>query len=300
MSLASLGFEADHPIVGVVHLRPLPGAPRYDGDAARILAQAVGDALALAEGGADAIMVENFGDTPFFATEVPRETVAWMTRIAGAIRGRTDLPLGICVLRNDARAALAVAHAVEARFIRVCILGLPRVTDQGLVEGNACDLLRDRARLGADVRIWADVDIKHSYALAQGYSIERDAADLVSRSHADALVVTGSATGKSIQETHLGALHGRFGAPVLVGSGVTAQSVGDFVGRCDGFIVGTGLKDGGSIDARIDAGRVQALRQARDAALAASRRASPGQSMAGTAASAAPMSTSPQPVAGFG
>jgi membrane complex biogenesis BtpA family protein len=271
MTMASLGFDAVQPIVGVVHLRPLPGAPRFDGDARRIVEQAVGDAAALAAGGAEAIMIENFGDTPFFATEVPRETVAWMTRIAGAIRDRVDLPLGICVLRNDARAALAVAHAVEARFIRVCILGLPRVTDQGLVEGNACDLLRDRARLGADVRIWADVDIKHSYALAKGYSIERDAADLVTRSHADALVVTGSATGRSIQETHLDALHGRFAAPVLVGSGVTESSIGDLVGRCDGFIVGTGLKEGAGPDARISAERMRALRQARDAALAAPR-----------------------------
>jgi predicted TIM-barrel enzyme len=145
------------------------------------------------------------------------------------------------------------------------------VTDQGLIEGAACDLLRDRARLGADVRIWADVDIKHSEPLAPTYSLERDAADLVARSHADALIVTGSATGLSIQDSHLALLHRKFGVPVLVGSGVTDRSVAGLVAHCDGFIVGTALKDGSGPDARISLDKTRALRRARDAAASQAR-----------------------------
>ncbi|GGD23558.1 BtpA/SgcQ family protein [Aureimonas glaciei] len=267
-SAEQTGLAVAQPLVGVVHLRPLPGAPRFDGDTGRLVAQAVSDAEALAEGGVDAVMIENFGDTPFFSTVVPRETIAWMTRVGMEIRARIALPLGVCVLRNDGRAALAIAHAIGASFIRVCILGSPRVTDQGLIEGDACNLLRDRARLGAEVRIWADVNIKDSYALAPSYSLDRDAADLVARSHADALIVTGAATGLSIQDSHLTLLHGKVGVPVLVGSGVTERSVGGLVGQCDGFIVGTALKDGSEPDARISAEKTRALRNARDAVLA--------------------------------
>jgi len=118
-----LGFGVPRPIIGVVHLRPLPGSPRFGGTTSRLIDQAVDDAVALAENGADAIMIENFGDTPFFSTNVPRETLSWMTRIGTLIRGRTSLPLGVCVLRNDARASLAIAHAIDGQFIRVCILG---------------------------------------------------------------------------------------------------------------------------------------------------------------------------------
>ncbi|BBD41336.1 hypothetical protein Amn_pc00510 (plasmid) [Aminobacter sp. Y103A] len=253
------GFDGKQPIIGVIHLLALPGAPRYAGDSRRIVDMALADAAALAEGGADAIMIENFGDTPFFPDNVPRETIAWMSRIGGMIRDRHDVPLGVCVLRNDGRAALAVAHAIEAEFIRVCVLGSPRVTDQGLVEGRAYELLRDRMRLGSDIKIFADVDIKHSYPLAVGFSIRAEAADLVSRSHADALIVTGPATGMPIDESDLARLRGVADVPIFVGSGVTDKSITKLAEQASGFIVGTAFKDSKSADARIDPDRVRSM-----------------------------------------
>ncbi|POF32690.1 membrane complex biogenesis BtpA family protein [Roseibium marinum] len=172
------------------------------------------------------------------------------------------MPLGVCILRNDARAALAVAHAIDARFIRVCILGSPRVTDQGLIEGTAAELLRDRARLQTDIRIWADVDIKHSYALSPHYSLERDAADLVTRSHADVVIVTGAATGVPIQESHLSKLRGKIGVPVMVGSGVSEATIGELAGVSDGLIVGTSLKEGKGPDALISLAKTKSLVEA--------------------------------------
>jgi membrane complex biogenesis BtpA family protein len=250
MITSSLGFGSAHPIIGVIHLLPLPGAPKFAGDTGRIIACACADAATLENGGVDAILIENFGDTPFFPTVVTRETIAWMSRIGGLVRDAVDIPLGVCVLRNDARAALAIAHCIDAHFIRVCILGSPRVTDQGLIEGAAFDLLRDRARLGADIKIFADVDIKHSYPLAASFSLKADA---------DALIVTGAATGVSISQSHLSVLRGQVSVPVFVGSGVTDTSVAELSSQADGFIVGTAFKDGTGADARIDADKVRSM-----------------------------------------
>lgn len=267
MTCDILGLGSAKPVIGVIHLRPLPTAPRFDGYTDLIVEQALADARALEQGGVNAVLIENFGDTPFFPDNVPQETIAWMTRIGTEIRAVTALPLGVCVLRNDARAALSIAHAIGGQFIRVCILGAPRVTDQGLISGAAFDLLRARANLRADVQIWADVDIKHSYSMGNGYDLKRDAADLVSRSHADALIVTGSATGQSIQESHLQSLWGQLGVPVLVGSGVTEATVVDLVPVSDGFIVGTSFKQGKGADAIISADKARTLCSAVRAAL---------------------------------
>lgn len=252
-------LERKQAVIGMLHLLPLPGSPRFDGDSRRIIEFALADAAALAEGGVDAIMIENFGDVSYFPDRVPRETIAWMTRIGGLIRDRHDLPMGVCVLRNDGRAALAIAHSIEAQFIRVCVLGSPRVTDQGLVQPDAYDLLRDRARLGANIKILADVDIKHSYPLASSFSIKAEAADLISRSLADALIVTGTATGLAINESDLGEIRGVADVPIFVGSGVTDKNIKQLAGNASGFIVGTSLKESKRPNARVSVDKVRAL-----------------------------------------
>ena len=251
-------LERKQTIIGMLHLLPLPGAPRFHGDTCAIVEQALADAAALAEGGVDAIMIENFGDVPYFPDKVPVETIAWMTRIGGLIRDKCDLPLGVCVLRNDGRAALAIAHSVGAQFIRICVLGSPRVTDQGLVQAAAYDILRDRARLGADIKILADVDIKHSYPLAASFSLQAEAADLISRSLADALIVTGTATGMAIRESDLSEIRGIANVPVFVGSGVTDKNIKQLSNDASGFIIGTSFKESKRADARVSVEKVRA------------------------------------------
>jgi uncharacterized protein len=259
-SMSSIAdFKNKQPVIGVLHLLPLPGAPHFGGDTNRIVESALADAATLAKGGVDAIMIENFGDTPYSAKRAPRETIAWMTRIGGLIRDKYELPMGVCVLRNDGRAALAIAHSIGGQFIRVCILGSPRVTDQGLIEGDSYKLIRDRNRLGANIKILADVDIKHSYPLSASYSLTLDAADLVSRSHADALVVTGTATGAAILESDLSELHGTVKVPLLVGSGVTKSNIKQLSKTASGFIIGTSLKESKQRDARVSLDKVRAI-----------------------------------------
>src|SRR5262249_12302675 len=152
--------DQPHPVIGVLHAPPLPGSPRFGGDTSAVLAAVLHDADALAAGGVDALLLENFGDAPFFPRRVPAATVAHMTALAAEVRRRFDLPLGINLLRNDGCGALTVAQAVGGAFIRVNVLCGARVTDQGIIEGIAHRLLRDRAALGAEgVQILADVDV---------------------------------------------------------------------------------------------------------------------------------------------
>src|SRR5215218_4452321 len=132
--------NVQRPVIGMVHLLPLPGSPRFGGNLSDIRDAALRDADALARGGVHGIMMENFGDVPFFPGRVPAAVVAHVTAIAGEIRRAVDIPLGINVLRNDGQSALAVAHAVGASFMRVNVLSGARVTDQGVIEGIAHDL----------------------------------------------------------------------------------------------------------------------------------------------------------------
>jgi hypothetical protein len=235
----------------MVHLQALPGSPKFSGDWQAVLNAARRDAAALAEGGADAIMVENFNDAPFFKCAVPRITVAAMTAAAGCVKeAASRLPVGVNVLRNDGRAALAVALAVGCDFIRVNVLCGARVTDQGIIEGIAARLLRERHWLGAEhVAIWADVDVKHSAPLGPGRSVEDEVADLLERGGAEALIVSGAGTGKPADPAQLARVKtASAGHPVLIGSGATLQNLHSLRPHCDGLIVGTALKSGSAID----------------------------------------------------
>ncbi|HEY2516211.1 MAG TPA: BtpA/SgcQ family protein [Polyangiaceae bacterium] len=247
-------------LVGVIHLPPLVGSPRFGGDLASCVARAVEDAKVLADAGFDAMMIENFGDAPFFAGAVPPVTVAAMTACALGARGAApELPMGINVLRNDGQAALAVAVATGASCIRVNVLTGARVTDQGVVEGDAACLLRARRALDAQgIAIWADVDVKHSAPLASR-PIADEVADLVSRALAGAVLVTGEGTGRSVdnaklEEVHR-ATHGR--VPVLVASGATIATLPALARRCDGVIVGSALRVDGMAGGPIDATRAK-------------------------------------------
>src|ERR1051326_681144 len=165
-------------LIGMLHVPALPGSPLNELTLSAIVDWVLTDAGSLAKGGIDAFVLENFGDVPFYADRVPAHTVAFMTAIAAEVKRGFKLPLGINVLRNDAESALAIAAAVPAEFVRVNIHTGARVTDQGLIEGRANDTLRYRKLLGSDVRIFADVDVKHSAPIA-ARPLEDEVEDIV-------------------------------------------------------------------------------------------------------------------------
>lgn len=249
-------------VIGMLHLPALPGAARSRLTMPQIIDHALRDAAALAEGGVDGMMLENFGDVPFYPGRAPAETVAAITAVASAIRRRFEkMPLGINVLRNDGRSALAIAAAVGANFIRVNVLSGARVTDQGIIQGIAHDLLRDRRRLGAEtVKILADVDVKHSAPIAP-IDLESEVEDTLHRGLADALIVSGSGTGKPTDASQVKRVRQAVGAAagVLVGSGVTAATIESFLPHADGFIVGTALKPNGDPAEPVDPARVKEI-----------------------------------------
>jgi membrane complex biogenesis BtpA family protein len=251
-------------LVGVIHLGPLPDSPRFSGDLPSILANASADARLLVEAGFDGIVVENFGDAPFLPDRVSPVTVAAMTAVALAVRAAAPkIALGINVLRNDAEAALAIAVATSAEFIRVNVHTGARVTDQGLIEGRAHETLRRRRALGAEhIRLFCDVDVKHSAPLA-ARPIGEEAHDLATRGLADAVIVTGSGTGRGVAVADLDAVIDALGpdVKVLVGSGVTIATLSD-LHRAHGVIVGSCLRKSGRAGDPIDGPLARAFAEA--------------------------------------
>ena len=149
-------------LIGMVHALPLPGSPSYRPPSAAIVERAVEDAVVLEQSGFDAVLVENYGDAPFFADRVPPVTVASLARMVAAVRSSVDIPVGVNVLRNDAIAALSIAAACDARFIRVNVLSSMMYTDQGPIVGQAARLSRLRAALNPEIEVLADLFVKHA------------------------------------------------------------------------------------------------------------------------------------------
>lgn len=250
------------PLIGMVHLLPLPGSPRYVGGLDRIEARALEDAQVLEEAGFDALLVENYGDAPFYPIRVPAETIAAMAAVCSRIRATVRIPLGVNVLRNDARAALAVAVAVGTRFIRVNVHTGVVAADQGLLSGEAHETLRLRQSLQTDVAIFADVAVKHSWPLGEP-SLADWAADTVERGLADGVIVTGSRTGSRVSTADVRDVKRAVGnVPVLAGSGVTPANVASLLEIADGAIVGTSIKARGETAAPVHLSRARSLTEA--------------------------------------
>ena len=235
---------------------------------AAVMESAAMDARAFVEGGADALIIENFGDVPFTSDRVPAETVAAMSAVGTHLREsvQIQLPFGYNVLRNDPLSGLGLAAATGGSFIRVNVHSGAMVTDQGVIEGQAFHTVRARQQLCSDVQIWADVHVKHAQPLAGGGLVEA-AQDALHRGLADGLIVSGAATGHAVDVEDL--RMARMACPeatILVGSGATEKSAGRLLAFADGLIVGTSVKVEGALANPVDPARVTALRAAMDSA----------------------------------
>ena len=268
--LASLKemFGAEKPIIGMVHLLPLPGAPGYDfyGMEA-VIEHALRDAEALISGGVDGLIVENMWDLPYYVgMGVPPEEMTAQAVAARAVVEAVDVPVGINVIHNGGRVTLAVALASGADFIRVCLLTGARVWDTGEFDhGCAAELLRWRKNLGAEhIKIFADVDKKHSVAFP--------GIDLATHIEwtefylADALIVSGKMTCAAPELEKVRRARELATRPVLMGSGTTADNIAQFLQYADGAIVGTALKLDGIAENPVDVERVKRYMEAVEAA----------------------------------
>jgi membrane complex biogenesis BtpA family protein len=249
-------FGTENPVIGVVHLLPLPTSPRWQGNLQLVVDRAEQEATALASGGVNGIIVENFFDAPFPKDRVDPAVVSSMSLIVDHLQQLVTVPLGINVLRNDARSALAIASCVGASFIRVNVLTGVMATDQGLIEGCAHDLLRYRRELGSDVKILADVLVKHARPLGSP-NLTTAVQETIDRGMADGIILSGWATGSppSLEDLEL-AKAAAGGHPVFIGSGADWENIGTLMGPADGVIVASSLKRHGDIRQPIDPIRV--------------------------------------------
>lgn len=241
----------------MVHLDPLPGAPGYGGSMDAVLDRARSDAQAIAAAGFDGIMVENFGDAPFFTDDVPKVTIAAMTRAVAEV-ATAGLPTGVNVLRNDGLGALAVAAATGAQFIRINVLSGTMYTDQGPIVGAAALIARARRELCPETAIMADVFVKHATPPA-GLTLIDATNDLVERAGADAVIVSGAGTGAATSLDDLATVANRSHLPVFVGSGATTATIRDILAIGYGAIVGSDTKIGGVATNPVDPERAAAV-----------------------------------------
>ena len=249
-------FKTLNPVIGVVHLLPLPTSPRWGGDLKAVIDRAEQEATALASGGVHGIIVENFFDAPFPKNAVDPAVVSAMTLVVHQLKQMVTLPIGVNVLRNDARSALAIASCVNAQFIRVNVLTGVMATDQGLIEGQAHELLRYRRELGSDVKILADVLVKHARPLSSP-NLTTAVQETIQRGLADGVILSGWATGSppNLDDLELASTAAK-GTPVFIGSGASWENIPQLIQAADGVIVSSSLKRRGQIEQPIDPNRV--------------------------------------------
>jgi membrane complex biogenesis BtpA family protein len=256
--VASL-FGAPRVLIGVIHLDALPGTPAAAKGVEAIAEKAVGEARIYATAGFQGLMIENMHDRPYLKGAVGPEVVAAMAVAGREVRRAVPLPLGVQVLAGANREALAVAHACGASFVRGEGFVFAHVADEGLIESSAGDVLRYRRAIGAEgVRVFADIKKKHAaHAITADVDLE-ETAHAAEFFLADAVIVTGPATGRPADPEEVRRVSAVAGVPTLVGSGVSAENIRDYA-AADAFIVGSSLKEGGLWSNPLDPARAQAL-----------------------------------------
>jgi membrane complex biogenesis BtpA family protein len=251
-------FSSRRPVIAMVHVGALPGTPASRATLAELEARAVAECAVYRAAGVHGVALENMHDVPYLRGGVGPEITAAMTVLARAVREASGLPCGIQILAGANLEAMAVAHAAGLDFVRVEGFAFAHVADEGIIESSAAALLRFRRHIGAErVQVWADVKKKHaSHALTADVGIGETAA-AAEFMRADAVIVTGSATGECPTVADVAAVRGRCGLPLYLGSGVTAENLEPFYAGADGFIVGSALKEGGRWSGVVDPGRVE-------------------------------------------
>ncbi|HSE20358.1 MAG TPA: BtpA/SgcQ family protein [Pyrinomonadaceae bacterium] len=251
-------FSQAKPVIGVIHVGALPGTPRHSHSMNELVSAARIEALLYRDSGVDGLIVENMHDVPYMRGEVGPEIVAAMTAIGGEVKSAAALPVGIQILAGANIEAMAVAHAAGLDFIRAEGYAYAHIADEGFIQASAANLLRYRRMIGANsIQVWTDVKKKHSaHAITSDVSLG-ETAETVEFMGADAVIVTGTATGKAPKPEDVSEAKAHCNLPVLLGSGITEENFAPFREKADGFIVGTFFKVDGLWSNTVDPSRVE-------------------------------------------
>jgi uncharacterized protein len=227
----------EKPIIGMIHMPPLPGSPGSRLSMKELTEFALSEAGKLERAGLDACIVENVGDVPLLKENLPPYSVAAMSLLTKAVVEHTDMKVGVNMLRNACEEALSVAHVAGAQFIRCNILIGAYATDQGIIEGCAARVARLKKELGSGVLVFGDVHVKHAYPIFN-VEIEYAAQDLAERGGADAVIVSGPRSPVPPTFEKVKKVKDAIAKPVLIGSGIGLANVKEFYGDSDGVIIG--------------------------------------------------------------
>ena len=251
-------FTSQKPVIAMIHVEALPGAPASRWSVREIEDQALAEARIYRETGAHAIALENMHDLPYLRGGVGPEIVAAMAIVSQAVKEASGLPCGIQILAGANIEAMAVAHAAGLDFIRAEGFVFAHIADEGFIQSSAAALLRYRKQIGAErVQVWADVKKKHSsHAITADIGIGATA-ETVEFMRGDAVIVTGSVTGDPPQAGDIAEVKQHCRLPVYLGSGVTADNLGGYYPAADGFIVGSHFKVDGHWANTVDPKRVE-------------------------------------------
>lgn len=244
--------------IGMIHLRALPGTPDNTLDMPDILDAALRDADALAKGGCDALLVENMADLPYLNGHVGPEIVSAMAIAVDRVVRSFDLPVGVQVLAGANKEAMGVATCAGAQFIRAEAFAYAHIADEGMMNASAAEVLRMRKHINSHVKVWADVQKKHSCHAITSDAKLTDLAHGFAFCGADALIVTGVSTGCEAHIEDVAAVRPA-NLPVIIGSGITAANAEKFGAAADGLIVGTSIKVDGNWRNPVDIARVRAI-----------------------------------------
>jgi len=253
------------PLIGMIHMPALPGAPSNTKSMKELTEFALSEADKLEGAGLDACIVENVGDTPLFKQDLPAYSVAAMTLVTRKVVEHTRMKVGVNMLRNACEEALSVAHIAGAQFIRCNVLIGAYATDQGIIEGCAARVARLKKELGSKVLVFGDVHVKHAYPIFN-VEIQYAAQDLAERGGADAVIVSGARSPVPPSFDRVRKVRDAITKPVLIGSGIGLANIRKFYGRSDGIIIGepdfkVGGVWGGPSDARAYAKAVKLCRR---------------------------------------
>ena len=239
-------FNKIKPVIGMIHLKALPGTPKYKYDTSYIIDEALKEAEIYKKAGIDAIMIENMHDVPYIKGGVGHEISTIMTLVAYLIKQQTNLPVGIQILAGANKEALAAAKAANADFIRAEGFVFAHTADEGIIEAQAGDLLRYRSQIdAAAIAVFTDIKKKHSsHAITQDVSL-LDTAKAAQFFLSDGVIITGNHTGESTSIEELKTLKDHLNTPIIVGSGITLENVAAYIPICDAMIVGSYFKDEG-------------------------------------------------------
>ena len=253
-------FASPKPVIGMIHVRALPGTPANRLTLDQIIVAAVEEARIYRSAGLDGVALENMHDVPYLRGAVGPEIVAAMSMVAQVVKDEFRGVTGIQILAAANKEAVAVAHAAGLDWVRVEGFAFAHVADEGFINSCAAELLRYRKQIGADkVQVWTDIKKKHSsHAITADISLG-ETAHAAEFMRADAVIVTGPVTGRPPQPADIEAARAGTSLPVILGSGMDAENIADFLPIADAFIVGSAFKRGGKWDAPLDRGRIRKL-----------------------------------------